>query len=226
MQAGNIAVLVLVVIVLAVAYKRWRGETFTIEHTVPVRSKLDGMMYRVHPNHADASKAADRLASTNKRLIQLLRHLKKKYGASGDSQLKAANPERTAAVQALLTRFNPDNIAENSPFDPSGDTSYVLDKGALMALCLRERPKGNLKGRTKMLDDSVTMFVAVHELTHIAIDDVNHPARFWRAFKAMLEEANEIDLVPDTDFAKNPVDYCGLHVNYNPYYDATVRAIQ
>ena len=63
------------------------------------------------------------------------------------------------------------------------------------------------------------MFVMIHELTHIAILDVDHPPRFWRAFKFMLEEGEAAGVIENVDFSRHPEEYCGMVVDYNPLFD-------
>ena len=134
----------------------------------------------------------------------------------------AARPERRDAVARLLARYNPDNLAENSPKDPSGDTSYTIDKGAIVAICLRERdPAASGDPAAYDIHDLDTLtFVTLHEMAHIAIEDVDHPKRFWSAFRFLLEEAEEGGVYRSPDFAAAPRYYCGVTIDYNPRYDS------
>jgi hypothetical protein len=168
----------------------------------------------------------------NERLVALMRVLRSKYlrGAADNY------PKRAAATRKLLARYSPDNIVENSPLDPSGDTSYVVDKGRLLALCLRERdpalkaclaegcPDAN-PGQMGFLDLNLLTFVAIHELTHIAINDVDHPPAFWATFAWLLNEAQENGVLRNARFDLRPAMYCGLKVDYNPAYDPNVVPI-
>ncbi len=231
------AVIVLVMVATFAAGRRaLRGENFyTLEDTVAVRSPVDGMLYRVHAEHANAARAADVLARTNINLTRLMRALKLKY----IKKPAVAYPRRVEAVQTILARYNPDNLAENSPLDPSGDTSYTLDKGALIALCLRERDpalkkclKGGCAGvnpqTMKLHDEKVTTFVAIHELAHVAINAVDHPPVFWSTFRFLLEEADAAGVLRDADsrFDLHPTVYCGLRVDYVPTQDPGVPTLQ
>ena len=202
-----------VVAIVWVARRRAQSDKFTIERTVPIRSKIDGMPYRVQPGHKNPQAAADRLAEMNKNLTDLMRYVKQKYGPNAVNQtLRATHPERARAVDNLLVRFNPDVLAENSPLDPTGDTSYVIDKGALVAFCVRERDPEMKKCLKKgcpdvdpskigdFIDLDVLTFVAIHELTHIAINLQEHPRGFWQAFKWLLQEADEANILPPLRF--------------------------
>lgn len=193
----------------------WRGVSrFTLERTREVRSGLDGLPYRVHLVHENPARAADVLAELNRRAVELLRHLRRTY-----SRGAAQYPARRVATQRLLGLYNPDNLAENSPRDPEGDTSYTIDKGAVLALCLREADAHGLH------DIETLMFVTLHELTHIAVEDVDHPPRFWQAFKFILGEARQAGVLRGVDYGRYPTNYCGLDIDYNPLYDQDLAPI-
>lgn len=235
------AIVVLVIVIVWVRVSGFiRGEKFTIENTIPVKSNFDGMTYRVHPSHEDPRAAANQLAKLNGRLISLMRHLKHKYGKDASDQTpRVSYPMRARAVDKLLQRYNPDNLTENSPLDPSGDTSYVTDKGSLVSICLRERDPALKKClrygcngvdplRMQLHDLNVTTFVAIHEMSHIAIDATQHPPEFWSTFKFLLEEADAAGILKasDVNFNRYPVVYCGMNVDYNPLLDSATPTIQ
>lgn len=213
---GLLIVVLLVAIWFAVRAAR-AAEHFTLDQTRPVVSRVDGLAYRVHGGHTGPAEAADMLAHLNGRIIDLLRWLRARYvrGPEGAEQ-----PERRAAVERLLARYNPDNLAENSPADPSGDTSYCIEKGAVVALCLRRRGGGDKLHALKTLT-----FVTLHEMAHIAVDHVDHPPGFWRAFRFLLEEAEAAGVYNSIDYARAPEDYCGVKINYNPRYDPATKPI-
>jgi hypothetical protein len=194
---------------------------FTIDQTSEVVSRVDGMRYRVHGSHAGPQRAADALAMLNGRVIDLMRYLRGRYlrGADGDRY-----PERRAAVQRMLERYNPDNLAENSPEDPSGDTSYTIDKGAIVAICLRERDAA-VGGAHGIHDLDTLTFVTLHEMAHIAVDDIDHPPRFWSAFRFILEGAEDAGVYTSPNYAQAPRQYCGVNIDYNPRFDKNTATL-
>jgi hypothetical protein len=215
-----LAVAIVLVVLLAYALARRAAagpDHFAIEHTRPVVSHVDGLRYRVHTDHAGSQRAADLLAALNARITELLRSLRARYvrGAAG-----ALHPARRAAVVRLLARYNPDNLAENSPEDPTGDSSYSLDKGAVVAMCLRERGAGG-----GLHDLDTLTFVALHEMAHLAVDAVDHPGEFWSAFRFLLLEAEGAGIYRSPDYARAPIRYCGVPVDYNPRYDGTASSL-
>ena len=222
-----IAVVIVIVILIAFCIARRvivGSDRFTIEQTRPIVSQVDGMRYRVHENHTSPQQAADTLAVLNGRVVDLMRHLRARYLRDPAG---AEHPARREAVVRLLDRYNPDNLAENSPKDPSGDTSYTLDKGAVVAICLRERDP-TMAGDPNIHDIhdlDTLMFVALHEMGHIAIEDVDHPPRFWSAFRFLLEEAEDAGIYRSPNYAVTPRYYCGVKIDYNPVYDQNTQPI-
>lgn len=223
--ALDVALLIVLVIVLvAHAALGRRGDKFTLGHTRGVRSGVDGLEYRVHLVHGDPGAAADTMAQINARVVGLLRALRARYLRAGGG---AAYPARAQAARRLLNLYNPDNLAENSPRDPEGDTSYTIDKGAILALCLRERDPAHAGDPAvhDIHDINTLTFVALHELTHIAIEELDHPRRFWEAFKFLLGEAAAAGILRAVDYSAAPAEYCGLRIDYNPLYDAGLAAL-
>ena len=63
------------------------------------------------------------------------------------------------------------------------------------------------------------MFVALHEISHIATKSIGHKQEFWDNFKFILEEAVEIKIYKPVDYKKKPISYCSLNITDNPYFD-------
>lgn len=222
MSASAIAAAAVVVTVVLFAAGAGARARFTISRTRPRVSRVDGGAYRVHEEHAEPDRAADRLAALNGRVIELLRHLRSKdwfprinSGAEAEKMRR-----RREAARRLLANYSPDALAENSPRDPSRDTSYVVDKGVLVAVCLRDRDDP----AAPLHDLETLTFVTLHEMAHIALapdpgarDD--HPPVFWAAFRWLLEEAEEARIFVSPDYARSPRRYCGVTINYSPRWD-------
>ena len=214
-----IVLAVLVAFTVGRRIARGPGARFAITQTRPVASRIDGASYHVHAAAADAEGAADALAAVNGRALGLLRFLRGRY-------LRGPAGRRQLATQRLLARYNPDNLAENSPSDPTGDTAYSLDKGAVLALCLRERGGPN-SGALHSLD--TLTFVAFHEMAHVATDVPagadDHPPAFWATFRFLLEAGEGAGVFAPPDYARAPVTYCGVRVDYSPRWDPALQPI-
>lgn len=197
-----------VLVVLLLVLFSGRFDAFSTWQAKPCLAASDRLQYRVHMSHENPQQAAEMMARLNNLLIDVQQYMKRKFVQGGEG-----TPEQQAMVTRILARYNYDNLVENSHKDPAGDTSYSLNKGSLLAFCVRDRQTGQLH------DYPVLAFVALHELAHLSIDEYNHPPKFWRAFRFVLEQAAEGGIYRSPNFAQHPVQYCGMTVNYNPVYD-------
>ena len=154
-----------------------------------VRSSVDGREYLVR-KLPDSARAADLLAELNARLQRLVQHMAAKY--PGD-----------AAVRRLYDNYDPDALSEGGT--EAGYTSYSVNKGEKIVLCLRQRDDS-------FVDANVLMYVAVHELGHLMSASVGHNEEFWGSFRRVLEEAVAIGEYTKVDFASDPHSYCGISI--------------
>jgi WLM domain len=157
-----------------------------------VKSTVDGREYLVQAL-PDKQAAADLLARIGNNLETLIHHLEKT--AAGDPR-----------VVRIVTHFNRDALSEG--VDSDSYTSYSVNKGEKIVFCLRA------KNAQKTLEDiNMMMFVAIHELAHIASEDIGHTPEFWANFKWLLENAVNIGIYTKQDFEKKPREYCGMTVH-------------
>lgn len=107
-----------------------------------------------------------------------------------------------------LNRFNTRNLAENVI---NLDTTYTINKGDSMVFCLS--PRDNETPR--LYDINTMMYVAVHELAHVASDSVGHTIEFKINFKDLLQKAIKIGIYNYVDYQKTPIEYCGIKLTKN-----------
>jgi hypothetical protein len=190
----NVILLIFIIIIATKLYLN--SDTFNLRCII---SDVNGNTYCVRDrNKLDL--AADRLAHVNNNLNKLVNHLSKKY------------PENDN-VQRLINGYNPKKIYETLP--TSEFTAYSENKGEKLAFCLDTEK--NSKGR--LIDMNTLMYVALHEVSHIATKSVGHTDEFWSNFKFMITEAKAINIYNPIDYKKDPVRYCGMNITDNPYYD-------
>tara|TARA_Y100000389_G_scaffold69801_1_gene66502 strand:- start:15980 stop:16582 length:603 start_codon:yes stop_codon:yes gene_type:complete len=163
---------------------------------VYVRSNVDNNTYIVR-NESNKHEAADLIATVNMRLEDLVLRLKKKYGNS-DSR-----------VNLLEKRFKNHEIRESIP--RLNQTSYSLNKGERIVLCIRAR--NNTK---KLIDLNTITFVALHELAHIMTISIGHKKEFWENFKFILAHAIKWKIYNSVDYNKKPKPYCGIKITDSP----------
>lgn len=176
------------------------GSRFALVETM---STVDGKTYRVR-DLPDKQDAANRMATIRKRLMDLADALEKKY------------PDKDQ-VKRMSRNFRPDpsRFVESTPDEEH--TSSTINKGDSIHLCLRQRD-GPDEG---LVSENVLTFVALHELGHICTESIGHGQDFWNNFGWLLKEAESLGLYRYTDFAAQPVKYCGVFITDSPRYDPT-----
>lgn len=154
-----------------------------------VKSSTDQREYLVR-NLDDKQEAANLLADITKDLKTLVNHMMAKF------------PNNKDVVQ-LYNNFNPASISEGSV--DSGYTSYSVNKGEKIIICIRQ------KNQT-FVEKNTILYVAIHELGHLMTPEIGHTASFWKNFKFLLNEAVSIGIYKKTDYAEAPEDYCGIKI--------------
>ena len=145
----------------------------------------------------DKKQSAELLAEIKRRLIRLIEYCMKTYPNNDD-------------VKLLKSRFQPDNVQETALND-SG-TSYTIDKGSELHLCLRD------KKTLKLHDINILMFVAIHELAHMMSTSYGHNREFSRNFTFLLEKAAESNVYVPENYKQNSRRFCGIEVNNSPLF--------
>lgn len=190
---SSISYLVLISLFLLVAWMAY--DTYYQGSFEWVASKVDNQFYKVM-SLPDKHEAADLLAKIRENIVTLIEHLQKAYQSD----------ERT---ERIVVQFNPANISEGS--NRTQYTAYSINKGEKIVFCLRSKNENN-----KLVDINTMMFVALHELAHVATKSVGHEPEFWENFKWLLEEAVNIGVYKKHDYKKKPVKYCGINITESP----------
>ena len=194
---NNILNLLLVIFIIIIGVKIYiDSDTFNLRCII---SDVNGNKYCVR----DRSKlhlAADKLANVNIKLNKLIAHLGKKF----------PNKEN---VKRLVNGYNPKKIYETLP--TSEYTAYSENKGEKLAFCL-DTEKNSMG---KLIDINTLMYVALHELSHVATKSIGHTDEFWDNFKFLIQESKILGIYNPIDYKKQPSRYCGMNITDNPYYD-------
>ena len=163
-------------------------------------SHVDGNKYCVRERQKlDA--AANLLAKVTDNCKQLVNYVGQKYPNQDN-------------VKRLVAGFNPKKVSETLP--TSTYTAYSENKGEKLAFCLNQNKEDN----NNLIDEATLMFVAIHELSHIATKSIGHKTEFWENFKFLLAEAKAAGIHNPVDYKKQPKEYCGMKIQDNPYFDA------
>lgn len=205
-------VILIVALIVLLYIARDPTQEFLITRS-SVCNSTDGRCYRVVDQFANKDQASEKLAYVNRFGTQLMKYMRDKYTWHGPGK-------NAAMVKRLFDNYNPDNIIENAPATDKF-TSYVEDKGVVYALCLREK----VSGKNEFHDYNILEFVAMHEMAHMASVTAQHDdIEFWSNFKILVANAVEAGMHKPIDYSKDPVNYCRLIVDYNPFFDKSVPA--
>lgn len=184
----GIIILILCLIIVYLTYI-----TYFVDKLEPIKSNFDNREYMVQEKD-DAQEAANLIAEIRQRLITLVKHVIKIF------------PEDDKIVELLKVNFNPDVIKEGSE-STGGTTSYNINKGEQIILCLRNKDK--------LMDINTMMYVAIHELAHLANETIGHDQSFWNTFQILLNEAMNVGVYKYHDFNKEPIEYCSMKITSN-----------
>jgi len=143
---------------------------------------IDGKKYRVQIS-SDNKKTAELLSKAIKRVKILIDHLKK-------------NDSNDIRTKTLIERFDVNNITENNKDEMyNGITSYTVNKGEKIVVCLRQK-NGNL------VDLNTLMYVIIHEIGHICdLTSIHHDEKFWKNFEWLLKESINIGIYIYVDYS-------------------------
>jgi predicted metal-dependent hydrolase len=162
-----------------------------------ITSSVDGNKYCVR-QRLQQEMAADLLATVTQSMKKLVDYMQRNYPTYEN-------------VQRLVKNFNPKKIIENDPEDEH--TAYSENKGEKIAFCLTKS-----KTDEKLIDKNTLTFVAIHELAHTMTLSIGHKEEFWNNFKFLLENAVRAHIYTSVDYAKTPIQYCGILIDENPLY--------
>jgi predicted metal-dependent hydrolase len=188
---------VMIIFILIISYKIYeQSDFFQLKCIV---STVDGDKYCVR-ERKNMKEASNLLAKTALKMKKLVEFVDKKY------------PDKPN-IRRLVKKFNPKKIVETLP--TSEYTAYSENKGQKIAFCLNKEKENN----NNLIDENTLMFVAIHEMSHIATESIGHNKEFWDNFKFLLKDAKEAGLYNVVDYKLQNEEYCGMTITNNPYFD-------
>lgn len=187
---------ILIVLIVGLSLKIYlESDAFNLKCIV---SDVDGQQYCVR-ERAKLQLAADLLAKTTQKMKSLVKYMNKEYSDREN-------------VKRLVKGFQPKKIVEILP--TSKFTAYSENKGQKLAFCVTKTKLGD-----QLIDENTLMFVAIHEMSHIATKSVGHTKEFWGNFKFLLQNAVKMGIYKPKNYKKKNMLYCGMKITDNPYYD-------
>ena len=89
-------------------------------------------------------------------------------------------------------------------------TSYTVNKGEELVVCIRSRNRKN-----ELHDINTLMYVVIHEMAHMACPEIGHTKLFYEINKYLLNCAIKINLYQHVNYSSSPIEYCGIMLNDN-----------
>jgi predicted metal-dependent hydrolase len=186
--------ILLIIFVCYMAYYLYTSLRVPKLDTVPVTAS-NNKIYRIHKS-PDQSTAVDLLSQVEKRLEKLINRLEQINKSGTDNGMKQY-------YQRLIDKKDKLELIENAP--GGRDTSYTINKESIV-LCMRSGKTGELH------DINLIMYVAIHELAHVACPEIDHTPLYKSIFVSLLKEADRIGIYKPENYKINPVEYCGMTV--------------
>lgn len=117
---------------------------------------------------------------------------------------KGKFPEFKEYIELLEEGFTNMRTTIHEGLDDTNLTSYSINKGEELVFCLKSKRNG------KYHDMNLLMYVAIHELAHIACPEIGHGLLFTKIFKFLAEQAIKLKLYKYENYYDKPVEYCGM----------------
>ena len=188
---------IVIICILLLSFKLYKeSDIFQLKCIV---STVDGDKYCVR-ERKNKQNASDLLAKTTEKMKALVEYVDEKY------------PDKPN-IRRLVKKFNPKKIVETLP--TSEYTAYSENKGRKIAFCLNKKKNDD----NNLIDENTLMFVAIHEMSHIASQTIGHNTEFWDNFKFLLKEAKEAGVYNPIDYKSHNEEYCGMTISDNPYFN-------
>lgn len=173
-----------------------------------VRSDLDGENYLVR-NTRDKKKAANLLASIKKDILLVSKYLTEKAKSTIEKDQEIYGPYKPYIEQ--LERNLKDVVIEESAHN-TVYTSYTVNKGESIVFCIRSKSIAKYLKSNNIHDKNLVMYVALHEIAHVACPEYGHTPLFKKIFRFIMQTAVLMGLYTKVDFDNNPVEYCGMNI--------------
>lgn len=204
MNITNIIALLLLITLLLILYNNIQNKGMTY-----VKSDIDNNMYMVR-DVKDKKKAANLLALVKKNIYAITNYMNNKL-----DNPKLASKKRYIEFKPYIKQLYEkiQNVVIKESSSNSIHTSYTVNKGEQIIFCIRSK---SITRYVKSTDDihnlNLVMYVALHEISHVACPEYNHTPLFKKIFRFICEEAIEMGIYNKIDFNMTPKEYCGMTI--------------
>lgn len=189
-----IVILLFFVLILTIIYKN--SDAF-----LEYRTSSNGRKYGIQEKLKNSDEALTLISKLHDNMDKFVSKLSTKY--PDDDRIKR-----------LVQGFENVKIEETTEKAGDDNTSFTINKGELISLCLRDYTHNR-----PFHDYNTLCFVVIHEMAHVASVSEGHNSEFIDNFRFLLREAVKMGYYYPVDYSKNPFLYCGkIKVTNNPYY--------
>jgi hypothetical protein len=195
-----IFLLIIVIIVFIVCLNLWNHEM------VYVVSDIDNETYMVR-DKKDKKQASNILATIKKNIYKITDYMVEKVN------------NKPTAEQPRYIKFRPyihqleskiKNVIIKESSENSVYTSYSINKGEEIVFCIRTKAIDKVITSSDIHDINLIMYVALHEISHVACPEFNHTPLFKEIFNFICTEAVELGIYKKIEFNTQPTEYCGM----------------
>lgn len=184
---------------------------FNVGHheMVYVKDDIDNSSYMVR-NKKDKKQAANLLGRVKANIIALTNYMSNKMDNPKFAK-NAKYKEFKPYIDQLKNKIKGVVIRESS--ENTVYTSYTINKGEQIIFCIRSKAISNVLTSNNIHDINIIMYVALHEMSHVACPEYHHTPLFKKIFKFICEEGIEMGIYKKIDFKATPREYCGMMIN-------------
>lgn len=197
MNLPLITIVIIIILAAIITYYLARPSTIVNSDRVDVKSTLDNRQYPVQ-NMIGKEYAAYLLSLIYQRILILRDYFENNIDKY---------PEYRDYIKQFLNRTGNIMLTENSP--DGKYTSYTINKGDMIALCLRS------KDNNQFHDINLIMYVVLHELAHTACPEIGHTDLFKTIFTFFLKVAIDLKIYSNVNYQQTPMEYCGITITEN-----------
>jgi hypothetical protein len=123
--------------------------------------------------------------------------------------LLARGPRECPKFNRIRRRWNGKLFETSSEDHPDDALAYSIDKGAAIHICVLDE-NGNVAETNAMV------FVAIHELAHVAEKLYGHGPSFYETMRYLLEIADGLGVYSYENHETSFVSLCGRRLGHNP----------
>ena len=193
-------IVILLLVLIFILYFRSENRNMTY-----VISDIDNKMYMVR-NKNDKQQASNLLATINKNIKSISDYMYNNLNVTKNDNYSKFKPY----ILRLKTGINNIIIRESS--ENSQYTSYTVNKGEQIIFCIRSKLIDRYIDSSNIHDINLIMYVALHEISHIACPEYGHTSLFKDIFNFFCDEASNMGIYKKINFKMYPTEYCGMTI--------------